>query len=415
MDIDFIKNKASKKIFNSHYFNRYLRLINNFNDHNLENKELYPHLEEHHILPKANDMFPEYKNLKDHTWNSVYLNARQHYIAHWLLWKTFGGSQSYVFRCFNTQSKCRNNKRNKRRISSRVFDQLKKDQRQYMSEINKGLALYVDENGVKIKCKTDDPRVLSGELVAQSKGRKYKPRTEKQKLKTRVSLLKYHKEKENQPIIYLYNGIERVSVIKYSEEYYNRLNSGWFIKATPERRSYTSAESNKNRKKVVWSKESRDRVSKRLKGKKQSKSQIINATISRRNKSAWNKGDYDIFVYNKSNDIFETIDQLYFDDSIHMKVSKHIKNVSRKIVNINTKEKILVNPDLPRLPENYVFATDLKLVLTYEISTKNFIKIPKYLINEKYIEVFAPNKNRFKITDNNGVNRYVQKEIFEMM
>jgi hypothetical protein len=387
-----------------------------FKYHNLENKEQYKHLEEHHILPKADDMFPEYIDLKEHRWNGVYLTPRQHYIAHWLLWKVFGGSQSYVFRCFNTQAKCKNNKRKKKRISSRVFEQLKRDQRQYMSKINKGFAVYVNENGEKIRCKTDDPRVLSGELVSTSKGRKYKPRTETQKQNTKKSLLRYHKKKKDQPKLYLYNGIERVEVIKYSEEYHNLLSNGWSTKASVERRSYTSTESNKNREKVAWSQESRDRMSRRLKGKKQSKSQIINATIAKRNIRGWKEGDYNIFVYNKEKDDFEIIDQLYFDETLHIKVSKKIKNVSRKIVNVETKEKIVANPDLPRLPPNYVYATEMSTKkLVYELSTGSFVKIPKYLIDGKFIVVHAPNGNRVKIIDNEGFDRYVQKDLYEII
>lgn len=35
------------------------------------------------------DLFPEYGNLRRNLWNSVVLTAREHFIAHWLLWKAF--------------------------------------------------------------------------------------------------------------------------------------------------------------------------------------------------------------------------------------------------------------------------------------------------------------------------------------
>lgn len=43
----------------------------------------------HHILPKARDFFPEYKDLKAHTWNGVFLTTREHFIAHWMLARAF--------------------------------------------------------------------------------------------------------------------------------------------------------------------------------------------------------------------------------------------------------------------------------------------------------------------------------------
>jgi hypothetical protein len=51
-------------------------------------------LEIHHILPKAKDLFPEYRDLKDNHWNGIYLTPRQHIIAHVMLWKSFGDSQA---------------------------------------------------------------------------------------------------------------------------------------------------------------------------------------------------------------------------------------------------------------------------------------------------------------------------------
>lgn len=50
--------------------------------------------EKHHICPKAMDLFPEYTSFKDHPWNRIDLSHREHYIAHLILWKAYGGSQS---------------------------------------------------------------------------------------------------------------------------------------------------------------------------------------------------------------------------------------------------------------------------------------------------------------------------------
>lgn len=71
--------------------------------------------ERHHICPKAKDLFPEYKSFKDFPWNMIRLTLREHYIAHLLLWKTFGGSQA-----FSIQSMSRTKIR-----SSRLYESMR--------------------------------------------------------------------------------------------------------------------------------------------------------------------------------------------------------------------------------------------------------------------------------------------------
>lgn len=39
----------------------------------------------HHILPKDKDFFPEFKNLKEHTWNGVHLSRKEHTEVHKIL------------------------------------------------------------------------------------------------------------------------------------------------------------------------------------------------------------------------------------------------------------------------------------------------------------------------------------------
>lgn len=84
--ITIIKTEFEKYPHNPHYLNRYIKLIS------LAIAENHPHKrgngrELHHILPKS--MFPEYKNFKDNRWNGISLTPRLHYIAHWLLWKSY--------------------------------------------------------------------------------------------------------------------------------------------------------------------------------------------------------------------------------------------------------------------------------------------------------------------------------------
>jgi hypothetical protein len=85
---DIIYTEFLSKAKNLHYAKRYLRFISIFKDSgNVK----------HHILPKANDMWPRYADFKTHTWNCANLGFREHFVAHWILWKAVGGSQLYAF------------------------------------------------------------------------------------------------------------------------------------------------------------------------------------------------------------------------------------------------------------------------------------------------------------------------------
>lgn len=80
----------SSKPHNSHYLRRYFRFIST-------RKNQPGATEKHHICPKAADLFPEYAKFKDHKWNMIHLTYREHFIAHWILWKAYGGSQTHAF------------------------------------------------------------------------------------------------------------------------------------------------------------------------------------------------------------------------------------------------------------------------------------------------------------------------------
>jgi hypothetical protein len=78
-----------KKPHNKHYLNRYIKFI--------ESRKQAFIGEKHHICPKASDLFPEYKSFKKNPWNKIILSPREHYIAHMLLHKAYGNSQSRAF------------------------------------------------------------------------------------------------------------------------------------------------------------------------------------------------------------------------------------------------------------------------------------------------------------------------------
>ena len=87
MDIlSILKTKPN----NYHYVLKYFNFINNCIEKNstLSEQELI-YTENHHILPKSKDMFPEYASFKKYPCNRAKLTYRQHIIAHILLWKAF--------------------------------------------------------------------------------------------------------------------------------------------------------------------------------------------------------------------------------------------------------------------------------------------------------------------------------------
>jgi hypothetical protein len=102
MLLEILKTKPH----NLHYLNRYIKFIQRYA--NIATNEK---IEAHHICPKSSDLFPEFKSFKKHPWNKANLTLRQHYIAHKLLWKAYGGRQAQAFKLmcerlkFNT-SKC---------------------------------------------------------------------------------------------------------------------------------------------------------------------------------------------------------------------------------------------------------------------------------------------------------------------
>ena len=93
-----IYNILLSRPHNKFYLDRYIKFINYCSKHNSEksDKQL-GYCENHHILPKAKDLFPEYKSFEQNPWNCVKLTTRQHFICHYFLYKCFGNSQCFAF------------------------------------------------------------------------------------------------------------------------------------------------------------------------------------------------------------------------------------------------------------------------------------------------------------------------------
>lgn len=134
--VEILKSKPH----NPHYLMRYIKLINYA-------KMLHPsallYSENHHICPKAKEMFPEYKSFAEHRWNKCRLPYRIHLIAHYLLMKAYNNKSMALSYIFTT-----NQKHNSIKIkNSRAYDTAKK----LLSNATKGkFTRGYDENGVPI-------------------------------------------------------------------------------------------------------------------------------------------------------------------------------------------------------------------------------------------------------------------------
>lgn len=120
---DYIK--IIKEISNNErYLKRYLKIINRgLSRTNTRSaaEELFGYTEKHHIVPKSLELGGKYDDD-----NLVYLSAREHFIAHWILSKLFAKGTTYYGKMIHALDKMsRQSKTNKRyytKITSRVFE-----------------------------------------------------------------------------------------------------------------------------------------------------------------------------------------------------------------------------------------------------------------------------------------------------
>lgn len=115
-------NMLLSKKHNPHYLKRYYKFIEHCkNKSNIAG-------EQHHILPKSKDLFPEYASFKEYPWNKILLSLREHYIAHLLLWKSYAGNQGSAFHLMSIRLKVNN---------SRLYEKAKIDCIRMLKENNK--------------------------------------------------------------------------------------------------------------------------------------------------------------------------------------------------------------------------------------------------------------------------------------
>ena len=223
------------KPHNPHYLKRYWKFICSIPS------DQKGYTESHHICPKSKDLFPEYSSFRENPWNKVKLTPRQHFIAHWMLWKAYSGNQTYAFlaMCNGQKSKFQTERYN--RVNSKTYALVKEFFYSESSKSNHGKACFVDQDGNRFYISVTDSRVVSGELVAQSKGRKLTRKSKcsestKRKMREARALSTKSKNPDRKQTIYFLHF--RHQCLYYSDKYIEMLEQGWSTKQTPEHREW---------------------------------------------------------------------------------------------------------------------------------------------------------------------------------
>lgn len=160
--------------------------------------------EAHHICPAGKTFWPEFKNLNINKWNSIKLTPREHFIAHRLLAKTYGGGMWYALNMMTISPKQISREI---KITSRVYQEIKnnlskeasknrkgskisKEHKEKLSKVHTGTVCVKDNNGNMFRVKIDDPRYISGEVLYIWKNKKHSEETI-----TKKRLVKYTEER----------------------------------------------------------------------------------------------------------------------------------------------------------------------------------------------------------------------------
>ena len=228
-----IKLLLESKPNNAHYLNRYIKFIEYCERANLS-LATDAYTENHHILPKAKDSFPEYKNIKDNPWNSIRLTSRQHIMAHVMLWKVYGKSQlSALYYMLNVQNY--DTSYNDRKVPASIDIRYAGKIRNEYRKNSLGFATYKDSDGTKYYLHTSDPLIQELSLVGSRSGSKMSEESKE----------KMARAKDNSRKCTLYNLDRRKKVLINSDEYNLLLNSGWYLEKTQSDYAYIKIQSNK--------------------------------------------------------------------------------------------------------------------------------------------------------------------------
>lgn len=229
MDSESIYRLLQSKQHNNHYLSRYWKFILHCQTRVLN--ETY--IEKHHILPKAKDLFPEFANISEHPWNEITLTAREHIIAHVILWKAYGGSQSLALECmlgnFNSDTNpflC--GRQIPTAIKIRYLAKTRESSIRFKSEIRLGKSVFKDTDGNKFFLDVDDPMIEELNLVGNNLGLTHNEITKEK--------MKRSKDHSRRVAMWFLN-IKR-TVVANSIEHVEMIDQGWLPFKTSESYEY---------------------------------------------------------------------------------------------------------------------------------------------------------------------------------
>jgi ribosomal protein L37AE/L43A len=133
----------SSKPHKPHYLKRYHNFIIYCSSKN-DNLDKNVYTEKHHICPKANSLFPEYSSFKEYPKNIIALTGRQHYIAHLILAKAYGGSMWLALDRMTHFSGSHSEHRNFF-VSSKIYEKIREEKSVIMSLLRRKEGKWVGE------------------------------------------------------------------------------------------------------------------------------------------------------------------------------------------------------------------------------------------------------------------------------
>jgi hypothetical protein len=132
---------------NKHYKNRYDKFIHYLK--NNTNRTIQGYTEIHHIQPRC----LKGSNLPS---NLIELSLREHFLAHWLLWKAYPNYLPLASAFLQMNHKNPKLKEFQGRISSRTYEKLKTETYKMIGELNTDKVNVRDANGQKLRISKED-------------------------------------------------------------------------------------------------------------------------------------------------------------------------------------------------------------------------------------------------------------------
>jgi hypothetical protein len=211
---------------NVHFTKRYIKFIKKCSE---KNQNLNDGCEKHHILPVS--IYPQYRSFKKHKWNMCKLSLRQHFIAHWMLAKIFGGKQWFSFNQMKRWGGKSILYEYGRVYLSKHLSEINRgrektiENRKSISERTKNTVVVKDNAGNMFRVSVHDERYISGELTFYRKGFKNTPETiEKMRKNNGISGKKLFNEHGKAIYLHENEGLERGLQIGPPQETKNKLS-----------------------------------------------------------------------------------------------------------------------------------------------------------------------------------------------